>query len=206
MEPEVDVAEDRRGGALAVVVAALGLVALVGTCLGIVAEIPVAAGDVAWRAYEDPSKTVTMEVPRDWRPGKQAERGTARVVKFALPDAGGELALSISSDLRRPGELPASIVKPFFPEGASLSGPRTARGKGWLGLRQEATTTVGGKERVVVGQFYAFGTTLVAVTLADEGQRIDAYREDFERIVKSIQYHEPAIDTVRSTSPDGPRG
>jgi len=206
MGSDADVSDGGGGGALAVVVAAFGLVALIGTCLGIVSAIPVAADDVAWRAYEDPSKTVTMQVPKAWRPGKQAERGAARVVTFALPDAGGELTLSITPDLRRPGELPASIVKPFFPDGASLNGPRTARGKGWLGLRQEATSTVGGKERVVVGQFYVFGSTLVAVTLADDEPRIDAYREDFERIVKSLQYHEAAIDTVQGTSTDGLRG
>lgn len=186
------------GGGLVVAVLIFGVVAFVGTALGVVRAVPVAAGDAAWRQYEDPSKTVTMEVPSAWRAGKQAERGGSRVVTFRLPEGGADLTLAITPELRRPGELPASLVKPYFPADAALLGPKTARGKGWLGLRQEATATVGGQERAYLGQFFVFGSTLVAVTLADQGTRIDTHREAFERVVKSIQYHEPAVDTARA--------
>jgi hypothetical protein len=182
---------------LVVVVLIVGMVALVGTTLGTFRIALGAAGDAAWRQYEDPSKTVTMEIPATWRAGKQAERGGSRIVTFALPEAGAELTLAITSDLRRPGELPASLVKPYFPSDAAFTGPKTARGKGWLGLRQEATATVRGKERAFVGQFFVFGSTLVAVTLADDGARIDAHRAAFDRVVGSIRYHEPAVDTAR---------
>lgn len=179
------------------VVLLLGMVAFVGTALGVVRAVPVAAGDPQWRKYEDPSKTVSMEVPAAWRAGKPAARDGARIVIFKLPDAGAELTLTITSELPRPGELPASLVKPYFPSDAALTGPKTARGKGWLALRQEATATVRGKERAFLGQFFVFGSTLVAVTLADEGTRIDEHRAAFDRVVGSIQYHEPAVDTAR---------
>lgn len=182
---------------MVVVVLVFGMVAFVGTALGVVRAVPVATDDTAWRKYEDPSKTVSMEVPATWRAGKQAARGGARTVTFKLPDAGAALTLAITSELPRPGELPASLVKPYFPSDASFTGPKTARGKGWLGLRQEATATVRGKQRSFLGQFFVFGSTLVAVTLADEGARIDAHRAAFDRVVGSIQYHEPAVDTAR---------
>jgi len=162
--------------------------------------------ELVWREYEDPSKTVTMELPSSWRAGKQTASGASRVVGFRLPEAGVELTLAIQPDLRRPNELPASIVKPYFPQGASLGGPRTARGKGWLGLRQEAKTTTGAGERVVVGQFYVFGSTLVAVTLAGDAARVDGLREAFERVVKSVRYREPSIDTASRAVQPGPAG
>lgn len=157
--------------------------------------------ELSWRQYEDPSKTVTMEVPASWRAGKQTERGASRVVGFRLPEAGAELTLAIQPDLRRPNELPASLAKAYFPDGASLGGPKTARGKGWLGLRQEATTTSDGGEHVMVGQFYVFGSTLVAVTLAGEAARVDGLRDAFERVVKSVRYREASIDTAREAAP-----
>jgi hypothetical protein len=61
----------------------------------------------------------------------------------------------------------------------------------------DLTATVRGKERAFLGQFFVFGSTLVAVTLADEGTRIDEHRAAFDRVVASIQYHEPAVDTAR---------
>lgn len=156
-----------------------------------------AASDVAWRDYEDPSSTVTMQVPASWRAGKQAERGASRVVTFKLPDAGAELTLAIQPDLKRANELPASLARSYFPPDAVVESPRTSRGKGWLGLRQEAKATVGGKERAYVGQFFVFRSTLVAVLLSDDPARIGEQREIFDRVALSIRYHEPAVDTAR---------
>jgi hypothetical protein len=154
-----------------------------------------AAADDGWRQWSDPDETVTLDVPRTWRAGKVRAQGDGRVVRFAIP-GGGEMTLSIAPGLRRPGELPASIVKPYFPADAVFDGPSTSRGKGWLGLRQEAKSSAAGSDRAWLGQFYAFGTTLVALTLGDDPQRIDAHRADFERIVTSVKYHEPPVDTV----------
>jgi hypothetical protein len=160
-----------------------------------------AATEVAWRAYEDPSSTVTMQVPASWRAGKQSERGASRVVSFKLPETGAELTLAIQPELKRPNELPASLAKSYFPGDAAVESPRTSRGKGWLGLRQEAKGVTGGKERAYVGQFFVFRSTLVAVLLSDDPARIDALRETFDRVVQSIQYHEPSIDTASGEAP-----
>ena len=156
-----------------------------------------AASDVAWRDYEDPSSTVTMQVPSTWRAGKQAERGASRVVSFKLPDGGAELTLAIQPDLKRANELPASLARSYFPAEAVVEGPRTSRGKGWLGLRQEAKATVRGTERAYLGQFFVFRSTLVAVLLSGDPASIDGQRETFDRVALSIRYHEPAIDTAR---------
>lgn len=162
------------------------------------APVPVAAAaDAAWRDYEDPSSTVTMQVPVSWRAGKQAERGASRVVTFKVPDTGAELTLAIQPDLKRANELPASLARSYFPEGALVESPRTSRGKGWLGLRQEAKASVGGKERAYVGQFFVFRSTLVAILLSGDPASIAGQRETFERVALSIRYHEPAIDTAR---------
>lgn len=155
-----------------------------------------AASDVAWRDYEDPSSTVTMQVPASWRAGKQAERGPSRLVTFKLPESGAELTLAIQPDLKRANELPASLARSYFPSDALVESPRTSRGKGWLGLRQEAKATVGGKERAYVGQFFVFRSTLVAVLLSGDPARTGELRDTFERVVGSIQYHEAAIDTA----------
>ncbi len=154
------------------------------------------ASDATWRDYEDPSSTVTMQVPASWRAGKQAERGPSRVVTFKLPESGAELTLAIQPDLKRANELPASLARSYFPADALVEGPRTSRGKGWLGLRQEAKATVGGKERAYVGQFFVFRSTLVAVLLSGDPAAIDGQRETFERVALSIRYHEPAVDTA----------
>lgn len=156
-----------------------------------------AAADVTWRDYEDPSSTVTMQIPASWRAGKPAERGATRLVAFKLPDAGAELTLAIQPDLKRPNELPASLARSYFPSDAVVESPRTSRGKGWLGLRQEARATVGDEERAWVGQFFVFRSTLVAVLLSDDPARIDALRETFDRVALSIRYHEAAMDTAR---------
>lgn len=162
-----------------------------------------AATDVAWRAYEDPSNTVTMQVPASWRAGKQSARGPSSVVAFKLPEPGAELTLAIQPELKRANELPASLAKSYFPADAVVESPRTSRGKGWLGLRQEAKAVLGGKERAYVGQFFVFRSTLVAVLLSDDPARIDALRETFDRVAQSIQYHEPSIDTARGGMPRG---
>lgn len=159
-----------------------------------------ASGD-AWRDYEDPSSTVTMQVPVSWRAGKQAERGPSRVVTFKLPQSGAELTLAIQPDLKRANELPASLARSYFPQDALVESPRTSRGKGWLGLRQEAKATAAGKDRAYVGQFFVFRSTLVAVLLSGDPSVIEGQRETFERVALSIRYHEPAVDTARSTSP-----
>ena len=157
----------------------------------------VAAATDAWRDYEDPSSTVTMQVPASWRAGKQAERGPSRLVTFKLPESGAELTLAIQPDLKRANELPGSLARSYFPADALVESPRTSRGKGWLGLRQEAKATVGGKERAYVGQFFVFRSTLVAVLLSGDPASIAGQRETFERVALSIRYHEAAIDTAR---------
>jgi hypothetical protein len=162
-----------------------------------------AATEVAWRQYDDPSKTVTMQVPASWRAGKQSARGASSMVPFKLPESGAELTLAIQPELKRPNELPASLAKSYFPADAVVESPRTSRGKGWLGLRQEGKAVIGGKERAIVGQFFVFRATLVAVVLSDDPARIDALRETFDRVALSIQYHAPSIDTA---SGEGPRG
>ena len=166
--------------------------------LSAVLPAPVAAGaDAAWRDYEDPSSTVTMQVPVSWRAGKQAERGPSRLVTFKLPETGAELTLAIQPDLKRANELPASLARSYFPSDALVESPRTSRGKGWLGLRQEAKASVGGKERAYVGQFFVFRSTLVAILLSGDPASIAGQRETFERVALSIRYHEPAVDTAR---------
>ena len=155
-----------------------------------------AATDVGWRDYEDPSSTVTMQVPASWRAGRQAERGPSRVVTFELPESGSELTLAIQPDLKRANELPASLARSYFPTDALVESPRTTRGKGWLGLRQEAKGTAGGKDRAYVGQFFVFRSTLVAVVLSGDPASIAGQRETFERVALSIRYHEPAVDTA----------
>jgi hypothetical protein len=172
--------------------------ALVVLVLSVVLPAPVAAAaDAAWRDYEDPSSTVTMQVPVSWRAGKQAERGPSRLVTFKLPESGAELTLAIQPDLKRANELPASLARSYFPSDALVESPRTSRGKGWLGLRQEAKASVGGKERAFVGQFFVFRSTLVAVLLSGDPASIAGQREAFERVALSIRYHEPAVDTAR---------
>jgi hypothetical protein len=164
--------------------------------LGCLVLVSSAVAEDGWKQWADPGETVTMQLPSDWRAGKVVERDGSRVVRFRLPDDGAELTLSITPGLRRPGELPASIVKPYFPAGATFAGPSTARGKGWLGLRQEAKSGDAGHERAWVGQFYVFGTTLVALTLGNDPSRIDAQRAAFERVVASVRYQEPPVDTA----------
>lgn len=160
--------------------------------------LPAAAvTDGAWREYEDPSSVVTMQVPASWRAGKPAGRGTSRVVTFKLPGSGAELSLAIQPELKRPDELPASLARSYFPANAVVESPRTSRGKGWLGLRQEAKAEVGGEERAYVGQFFVFRSTLVAVLLSGDPARIGELRETFDRVALSIRYHEAAIDTAR---------
>jgi hypothetical protein len=167
---------------------------------------PVAAvTDVAWRDYEDPSSTVTMQVPATWRAGKQAERGPSRIVTFKLPESGAELTLAIQPDLKRANELPASLARSYFPADALVESPRTSRGKGWLGLRQEAKATVGGKERAYVGQFFVFRSTLVAVLLSGDPASIEGQRATFERVALSIRYHEAAVDTACAAPPSARR-
>lgn len=155
------------------------------------------ATDLGWREYEDPSSTVTMQVPASWRAGKQADRGPSRLVTFELPESGVELTLAIQPGLKRANELPASLARSYFPADALAESPRTSRGKGWLGLRQEATAGVGGKQRAYVGQFFVFRSTLVAVLLSGDLARIEQLRETFDRVALSIRYHEPAMDTAR---------
>jgi hypothetical protein len=172
----------------------------------LLARAPCAASaetDVAWRDYEDPSSTVTMQVPASWRAGEQAERGPSRLVTFKLPESGSELTLAIQPDLKRANELPASLARSYFPTDALVESPRTSRGKGWLGLRQEASASIGGKDRAYVGQFFVFRSTLVAVVLSGDPASIAGQRETFERVALSIRYHEPAVDTARveSSSP-----
>lgn len=164
-----------------------------------------AAPAVAWRDYEDPSSTVTMQVPSSWRAGKPAERGASRLVTFKLPDVGVELTLAIQPDLKRANELPASLARSYFPPDAVVESPRTSRGKGWLGLRQEAKATVGGEERAWVGQFFVFRSTLVAVLLSGDPASIDGQRETFERVALSIRYHEAAVDTACVAPPPAQR-
>lgn len=159
------------------------------------------AADATWRDYEDPSSTVTMQVPASWRAGKQAERGPSRLVTFKPPASGAELTLAIQPDLKRANELPASLARSYFPSDALVESPRTSRGKGWLGLRQEAKATVAGKERAYVGQFFVFRSTLVAVLLSGDPASIEGQRETFERVALSIRYHEPAVDTARMRRP-----
>lgn len=160
-----------------------------------------AATGVAWRDYEDPSSTVTMQVPATWRAGKQAARGPSRIVTFRLPESAAELTLAIQPDLQRPNELPASLARSYFPADAAVESPRTTRGKGWLGLRQEAKATVRGHERAYLGQFFVFRSTLVAVLLVDDPAHIADLRATFERVAGSIRYHEPAIDTAHGAPP-----
>ncbi len=180
--------------------------ALVVLVLSAVLPAPVAAAaDAAWRDYEDPSSTVTMQVPVSWRAGKQAERGPSRLVTFKLPETGAELTLAIQPDLKRANELPASLARSYFPSDALVESPRTSRGKGWLGLRQEAKASVGGKERAYVGQFFVFRSTLVAILLSGDAASIAGQRETFERVALSIRYHEPAVDTA-CVAPPSARG
>src|SRR5512147_1320815 len=76
------------------------------------------AADATWRDYEDPSSTVTMQVPASWRAGKPAERGPSRLVTFKLPESGAELTLAIQPELKRANELPASLARSYFPSDA----------------------------------------------------------------------------------------
>lgn len=183
-----------RDRALAVALRlALGLLAV-----GVVRPGPVtalAATDAAWRQYEDPSKTVTIDVPTSWRAGKPTGVGSSRSsVTFRLP-GGAELALSVASDMP-PGERTlVKSLKGYFPEEASLAVPLQTRAKNWFGIRQDASGQVAGISHVWLGQFYVFESTLVGLTLSADSARIDAWREDFERVIKSVRYHSPPVDT-----------
>ena len=155
-----------------------------------------AATDSAWRQYEDPSKTVTIDVPTSWQAGKPTGVGSSRTsVTFRLP-GGAELALSVASDVP-PGERTlVKSLKGYFPEEAALAVPRQTRAKNWLGIRQDATGQVAGTSRAWLGQFYVFESTLVGLTLSADSARIDSWREDFERVIKSVRYHSPPIDAA----------
>jgi len=149
-----------------------------------------------WRAYEDPSHIVTIDIPPSWQAGKPAGVGSSRTsVKFRLP-GGGELTLSVAPDAPAGETTMVKSLKVFFPKDASLAVPVRTRAKNWLGVRQDATEQVAGKPRTWLGQFYVFESTLVGLTLSGDSASIDAYRADFERIIKSVRYHSPAVDTA----------
>lgn len=172
----------------------------------VLALLPGAARAAAadWRPYEDPTGLVTIDVPGSWRPGKATESPpSCTSVAFRLP-GGGALTLSVTEDVP-PGErtLVKSLAR-YFPDDVALEVPHQTRTKQWFAVRQDATGSIGGKPSTWLGQFYLFGSTLVGLTLSDSDDRIDDRRDDFERVVKSVRYHLPPVDTVRRDGAAGP--
>jgi hypothetical protein len=174
------------------------IVAMAAALGALAASSPVVAATLmaGWQPYEDPSKTVTIDVPKGWRAGKPSGAGTPRTsVKFALPD-GAELTLSVASDAPSGERTVVKSLERYFPKDASLEVPQQTRAKNWFGIRQDATQLVAGKPRAWLGQFYVFGSTLVALTLSGDRTNVDAYRADFEHVIKSVRYHAPPVDTA----------
>jgi hypothetical protein len=181
-----------RGRTLAIATAVVGGLA----ALAAPSPAAAAAAIAGWQPYEDPSKTVTIDVPKAWRAGKPSGAGSARTsVKFALPD-GAELTLSVASDAPSGERTVVKSLERYFPKDAALEVPQQTRAKNWFGVRQDATQQVAGKPRAWLGQFYVFGTTLVALTLSGDRAHVDADRADFERVIKTVRYHAPPIDTA----------
>lgn len=146
------------------------------------------AGEREWQRYKDPTATVALDTPADWRAGKPTTLPFGQIISFTVPDHAAEFTVSVTPKLRLPEELPLSYVRTFFPPSASFGEPQRSRGDYWNGVRQDVSSG----SRAWLGMFYGVaGGTAVAITLSGDAERMAAHEAIFERIVQSVELRRP---------------
>ncbi len=149
-----------------------------------------ASASEMWQLYQDPTRTVSLDVPASWGTATETDQGSSHVISFQPPDGTAEFTVSITPNLHLPVELPLRSGAPFFPEGATLGDPTREVGTGWNAVRQEATAHAQGATRTWLGSFHGTASTMVALTLSDDSAHVEDLRAVFDRIVQSVRFRE----------------